>query len=149
MYKLLIADDEKLEREALRYFVSQSSLDIGEIIECANGNEVVKQVLLVQPDIILLDINMPGLNGLDAFEQFKNVKHPYRVIFSTAFDYFEYAVKALQLGAMDFLVKPVDQKRLLSVLVKAMDQLDAEADKAFREQKRNDVLDLMCGKILK
>ena len=149
MYKLLIADDETLEREALRYFVSQSSLDIGEIIECSNGNEVVRQVLLVQPDIIILDINMPGLNGLEAFAQFKNVKHPYRVIFSTAFDYFEYAVKALQLGAMDFLVKPVRREQLLSAVIKAVDQLDAEADKADREQKLKNVLDIMGGKILK
>ena len=149
MYKLLIADDETLEREALRYFVSQSSLDIGEIIECSNGNEVVRQVLLVQPDIIILDITMPGLNGLEAFAQFKDVKHPYRVIFSTAFNYFEYAVKALQLGAMDFLVKPVRKEQLLSVIIKAVDQLDAEAEKADREQKLKNVLDIMGGKMLK
>lgn len=149
MYKLLIADDEALEREALGYFVKNAELDIEEIIECSNGNEVVRQVMLNKPDIIILDINMPGLNGLEAFEQIRNVGHPCRVIFSTAFDYFEYAVKALQLGAMDFLVKPLKKERLIGGLIKAMDQLDAEAEISFRQQKLMNMLDVFGEKILK
>ena len=64
MYKILIADDEELEREALRFFINESSLDIDQVIECASGTEVIKRVMLDRPDIIVLDINMPGLNGL-------------------------------------------------------------------------------------
>ena len=61
MYKILIADDEELEREALRFFINESSLDIDQVIECASGTEVIKRVMLDRPDIIVLDINMPGL----------------------------------------------------------------------------------------
>ena len=60
MYKILIADDEELEREALRFFINESSLDIDQVIECASGTEVIKRVMLDRPDIIVLDINMPG-----------------------------------------------------------------------------------------
>ena len=59
MYKILIADDEELEREALRFFINESSLDIDQVIECASGTEVIKRVMLDRPDIIVLDINMP------------------------------------------------------------------------------------------
>lgn len=69
MYKILIADDEELEREALRFFINESSLDIDQVIECASGTEVIKRVMLDRPDIIVLDINMPGLNGLQALEK--------------------------------------------------------------------------------
>lgn len=149
MYKLLIADDEALEREALIFFVRNSPLEIGEIIECTNGNDVVRQMFLQQPDILILDINMPGLNGLEAFKQFKNVEHPYRVIYSTAYDYFDYAVKALQLGAMDFLIKPLKKETLLSILIKSIDQLDAEAEKQKKQIKFNTVLDVFGESIMK
>lgn len=72
MYKILIADDEELEREALRFFINESSLDIDQVIECASGTEVIKRVMLDRPDIIVLDINMPGLNGLQALEKIKS-----------------------------------------------------------------------------
>ena len=55
MYKILIADDEELEREALRFFINESSLDIDQVIECASGTEVIKRVMLDRPDIIVLD----------------------------------------------------------------------------------------------
>ena len=148
MYKILIADDDALEREALSFFARQSSLDIEEIIECADGNEVVKKTLLYHPDIIVLDINMPGLSGLDAFEQFKNAEYPFRVIFSTAYDYFEYARKALKLGAMDFLVKPVKKEQFLMALNKAAEELDEEAEAAVWDKRVKNMLDHMGQKVL-
>lgn len=149
MYKLLIADDEALEREALTFFVKNFSLEIEEIIECVTGTEVVKKVMLEKPDIILLDINMPGLSGLEALEQIQKINYPHRVIFSTAFDYFEYALKALQLGAMDFMVKPVKKEQILAVLTKAIDQLDEEAAKIFKEEKLKETLHLMGNGMVK
>ena len=71
MYKILIADDEELEREALRFFINESSLDIDQVIECASGTEVIKRVMLDRPDIIVLDINMPGLNGFRPWKKSK------------------------------------------------------------------------------
>ena len=109
MYKILIADDEELEREALRFFINESSLDIDQVIECASGTEVIKRVMLDRPDIIVLDINMPGLNGLQALEKIKSQDYRFRAVFSTAYDYFEYAVEALRLGAVDFMGKACEK----------------------------------------
>lgn len=148
MYKLLIADDEALEREVLHYFVEQSNLEIDTIIECVNGTDAVKKVIMEKPDIILLDINMPGLNGLEAMERIRMANHRCKVIFSTAFNYFEYAVKALQLGAMDFIVKPVNKELLVSVLNKAIDQLDMEYQLESQSQRMKTMMELMGNHII-
>jgi len=148
MYTLLIADDEALEREALRFFVEDSGLEIGRILDCANGSDAVKKALLEKPDIILLDINMPGLNGLEALERIMVARPRAKVVFSTAFDYFEYAVKALRLGAMDFLVKPVKKEVLLAVLTKAIDQLDEETEREESGSNASEMLDLMSSRIV-
>ncbi|TCL00069.1 AraC family two component transcriptional regulator [Natranaerovirga hydrolytica] len=148
MYKLLIADDEKLEREALRLFIDQSSLEIDHIIECINGTETVKKTMLEKPDIILLDINMPGLNGLDALEKINMTQNNTKVIISSAFNYFEYALKAMQLGAIDFIVKPVKKEQLIGVLNKAIDQLDLEQAQKNEITKKEDMLAYAGKKIV-
>lgn len=148
MYKLLIADDEALEREALRYFVEHSNLEINEIIEASNGTDTVKKVMLEKPDIILLDINMPGLNGLESMERIQIGNPNCKVIFSTAFDYFEYAVKALQLGAIDFMVKPVKKERLIGVLNKAIDQLDVQLQQQTQDSRIKEIVELMGNRII-
>lgn len=148
MYKLLIADDESLEREVLHYFVQQSNLEIDTIIECVNGTDTVKKVLLEKPDIIILDINMPGLNGLEAMERIQMANYHCKIIFSTAFNYFEYALKALQLGAMDFIVKPVNKELLISVLNKAIDQLDAELENESQSLRIKTMLEIMGTRII-
>lgn len=133
MYKLLIADDESLEREALRLFAAESGLELEPVIECGTGTDAVRLCLLERPDIVVLDINMPGLGGLEVLEKIRVADRRLKVIISSAFNYFEYAKKAMQLGAMDFLVKPVKQSVLTQALTRAVDELDAEqsADDKF------------------
>ena len=124
MYKVLVADDEELECEALNYFIENSSLEIEQVIQCNTGDESMKQILLNRPDIFILDINMPGLNGLEVLEQIKKLGYTNSVIFFTAYDYFEYALRALRLGAMDFMVKPVSQEKVINEITRAIDELD-------------------------
>src|SRR5574344_1643976 len=71
MYKLLIADDEELEREALHLFVAQSGIAVTPAAECASGTELIIKCAEIQPDIIILDINMPGVNGLEALKKIR------------------------------------------------------------------------------
>ena len=99
MYKILIADDEELEREALRFFINESSLDIDQVIECASGTEVIKRVMLDRPDIIVLDINMPGLNGLQALEKIKSQDYRFRAVFSSTHGFFGNAVSHCMWGS--------------------------------------------------
>ena len=135
MYKLLIVDDEPLERQVLRFFVENSKLELGPILECGNGVDAVRLALTEQPDICILDIKMPGLSGPEVMEQLKSVNPGCRVIFSTAYSYFDYAVKALQMGALDFLVKPVKKETLIRVLGRAVELLDKErGDREYQDR---------------
>lgn len=149
LYQILIADDEALEREALSFFIRQSELEIGGIIECSSGEDALKQIMLHRPEIILLDINMPGLNGLEVLEKIQKFDYRNRVIFSTAYDYFEYAVQALRLGAMDFMVKPVEKEQIISVITRAFDELDEEAEREYESILMKETLDRMGSKIVK
>jgi two-component system, response regulator YesN len=123
MYDLIIADDEELEREALRLFVKQSGIDVNIIRECANGTELIKSCAEQQPDIIILDINMPGLNGLEALKMLRTADCNALIIISSAYDHFEYAVTAMQLGVINFLVKPVSKSVFTDAVAKAVELL--------------------------
>ena len=73
MYSLLIADDEAVERQALRFFIENSKLDIGKIYECANGNTTMHTIISQQPDIVLMDVKMPSLTGLEVMEKINSL----------------------------------------------------------------------------
>ncbi len=149
MYKLLIADDEILERQALRYFVEGSELEIETILEAGNGMDAVRMALAEQPDLCILDIKMPGLNGLEVMEQLRSFNRQCKVILSTAYSDFDYAVQALQLGALDFLVKPVKKEVLLRALTRAIDELDEQQSLSRRKQRVTDMSYVLEKRILR
>lgn len=143
----MIVDDEPLEREVLRLFVEESGLEIGEILECANGHEAIRTGLLRRPEIILMDINMPGMGGLDVLDKLRVSDRRMKVVISSAYDYFEYARKAMQLEVLDFLVKPVNKAVLLSALRKAVDELDAELSAEQQLSRMNAMVETMGRRI--
>ena len=149
MYKLLIVDDEPFERQALRFFVEHSNLEIDTILEAGNGIDAVQISLMEQPNLCILDIKMPGLNGLEAMEQIKSVNKGCKVIISSAYSYFDYAIRALQLGALDYLVKPVKKETLIRVLNKGIDELDAQQCAAEHRLKMEDMTYVLEKRILR
>lgn len=107
--KILIADDEPLARARLRGLVTELSL--GEVVgEADTGEAVLQQTERLRPDIILLDIRMPGMNGLETAGHLDLLDNPPAVIFTTAYD--EYALRAFETHAVDYLLKPVRRERL-------------------------------------
>ncbi|MEM9188932.1 MAG: LytTR family DNA-binding domain-containing protein [Myxococcota bacterium] len=112
--RVLIADDEKLARARLTRLLAELA-DIEKAGECQNGQEAVDRVGEGDIDVLLLDIHMPGLNGLDAFRAMGE-DAPY-VIFTTAHS--EHAVEAFDLGAVDYVLKPVEGVRLEKALGRA------------------------------
>lgn len=109
--RVIITDDEPLARTALK--LSLEEIDGIEIIaECADGREALKAVRELKPDLLFLDIQMPGLNGFDVLEVLGKDAPP--VIFVTAYD--AYAVKAFEARALDYLLKPVRPERLRQAL---------------------------------
>ncbi len=114
--RILIVDDEKLARDRLRELVT----DIGGhsvVGEAMNGNEAVEKTSELNPDILLMDIRMPGMDGLEAAMHLMGMEQPPSVIFTTAYD--QHALDAFEVNAVDYLLKPIRKDRLANALVKA------------------------------
>ncbi|MBT9332451.1 LytR/AlgR family response regulator transcription factor [Paracidobacterium acidisoli] len=117
--KTLIADDEPLARERLRFLLAGSE-EIELAGECRNGREVVAALRESRIDLLFLDIQMPGRDGFDVFEQIGAANMPVTV-FVTAHN--QYAVQAFEVHALDYLTKPVEPERLQSALLRVREQI--------------------------
>lgn len=114
--RVLIADDEPPARERLRALLGE--LGGSEVVaECASGDEVVRTAAALKPDVVLLDVRMPGMDGLEAARHLALLPEPPAIVFVTAFD--QYAVDAFDAEAVDYLLKPVRAARLASALERA------------------------------
>src|SRR6266545_517608 len=111
--RVLIADDEPLARRTLRDHLSGVEW-IGEVHEAADGLSAIRAIDTLRPELVFLDIRMPGASGIAVAEQI--VHRPY-IIFTTAYD--RYAVTAFEIGALDYLLKPFGRERVLAVLDRA------------------------------
>ncbi|WP_298756708.1 LytTR family DNA-binding domain-containing protein [uncultured Psychroserpens sp.] len=122
----LIADDEPHARRYLKGLLEKDGA-VGVVYECKNGNEVLKFLKHHEPDIIFLDINMPGLTGIDVAAKLKSTSS--LIIFSTAYD--QYALKAFELKAFDYLLKPFDEHRFNDVLQSAKRNIEVRKQADF------------------
>jgi two-component system LytT family response regulator len=116
--RIVIADDEDLARSLVREYL-KDSLDFEIVAECRNGFEAVKAVADLKPDLLLLDIQMPRLDG---FEVLELIEHETNVIFITAYD--QYAIRAFDVHAIDYLLKPFSAERLSESLERARKKID-------------------------
>src|SRR5262245_49115331 len=131
--RLLIADDEPLIRRGLRTaLANQPAIEV--IAECENGAQAIQEVLSKQPDLVLLDVQMPDCDGLEVVKQVGPERMP-PVIFVTAYD--EYAVKAFELNAVDYLLKPFDETRLSASLSRARERLASKDFQALAQRFEN------------
>ena len=105
MIRVILADDEAPARQLLRQYLSEFP-DMPVVAECRNGLEAVEAISLHQPDLVLLDIQMPGKTGFEVLAELKVVPP---IIFSTAYD--SYALKAFEINALDYLLKPYTRER--------------------------------------
>ena len=126
MIRLLIADDERLEREALTEMVSRRFEHEVTLETAENGRKAADTAILWGADLILMDIEMPGMSGLDAARAVLAQRPGCRVIFVTAYSLFQYAHEAVHLGACDYLLKPVDPDELEASIRRAMRQIETE-----------------------
>jgi two-component system, LytTR family, response regulator len=109
----LIIDDEKLARDLLREYLEPMQ-EIEILDECSKGSEAVEKINKLKPDLIFLDVQMPGMTG---FEVLDEIDHEPYVIFTTAYD--QYAIKAFEKNAVDYLLKPLDQDRFRQAIERA------------------------------
>ncbi len=114
--KILVVDDETPARERLKRLIDEQD-EWQVVAEARNGREALEQVDAKQPDLVLLDIRMPGMDGIETARHLAQMDEPPAVIFTTAFD--EYAVEAFDASAVGYVLKPVRRKRLLDALRRA------------------------------
>jgi two-component system LytT family response regulator len=124
-WKALIVDDEELARHVIREFL-QSHPDIGVAAECANGMDAVKAVAEHKPNLIFLDVQMPKLTGFDVLEL---IGTDVPVIFVTAYD--QYAMRAFEVHAVDYLLKPIGRERFDAALARAKSRLGVKMPSAY------------------
>jgi two-component system response regulator AlgR len=114
--KVLVVDDEKPARDRLKQLLDdEAQYDV--VGEAANGAEAVDQAVQLQPDIVLLDIRMPGLDGIETAHHLNALERPPAVVFTTAYD--EYAIDAFDARAVGYVLKPVRRSRLTAALEQA------------------------------
>ncbi|MEQ6123600.1 response regulator [Pseudotenacibaculum sp. MALMAid0570] len=126
---VLIADDEPHARRYIKELLSEDK-DVEIVYECKNGQEVLNFLKNKVPSIIFLDINMPGLTGVEVAAKIKSTGS--LIIFSTAYD--QYALKAFEVEAFDYLLKPYDQKRFTDVLQRAKSTVERFQQAKFGEK---------------
>jgi two-component system, LytTR family, response regulator len=118
--RVVIADDEPLARERLRMLLAgEAWLQI--VAECQNGTEAIEAIDRLQPDLVFLDVQMPGATGFEVIDAVR-VQHMPLVVFVTAFD--KYALRAFDVHALDYLLKPFDRERFEQSLARARQQLE-------------------------
>lgn len=127
MLKVLVADDERIARNIIVLLLKAMD-DVGDVIEAEDGNQALKAAEQHDPDIIFLDIQMPGQTGIQLAEKLKS---ECVVVFVTAYD--EYAVNAFELSAVDYLLKPFEDKRFYEAFGRAKRQLEKNTKSDFEE----------------
>ncbi len=130
MYTLLVVDDEPILIRGIRSFVDFEALSITEVLEAENGEEALELFKIHRPDLVLADINMPKMNGLDFASAAKELKPDVKIAMITGYDYFDYAVAALKTGVDDYVLKPVSKKDIQELLQK----LIGKVQEAHRQQ---------------
>lgn len=126
MMKMMIVDDEAYEREILAELVDSRFHAEVQIRMAENGRKAVDIAGIWNPDIVLMDIEMPGINGLEAAKRILESQPGCKIIFVTAYSLFHYAQEAVKLGACDYILKPIDQEDVEKSVTRAMGQSRAQ-----------------------
>jgi two-component system response regulator LytT len=121
----VIVDDEQLARDELAYLLKNAD-DVNVVAQGKNGLEAVNLIKEHSPDLVFLDVQMPGLDGFGVIKKLLDKKIPLpKIVFATAFD--QYAVKAFEVNAVDYLLKPFDKKRVAQAIQKARAKQESDA----------------------
>lgn len=137
--KAIIIDDEKRARISLTYILQEYCPEVTVVAECENLPEGIKAIRKQQPDIILLDIEMPGHSGLELLDFFDENEVNFSIIFTTAYN--EYALKAFKFSAVDYLLKPIIPEELAEAIQRVSKQKQRfENFKAFKENLQQETL---------
>lgn len=126
MYKIMLADDEGIVIESLKFMIEKEFGDTVEIRFAKTGRSVIELAENYRPDIAVMDIQMPGINGIDAMKEIRKANSNVIFIVMTAYDKFDYAKEAINLGVLEYLNKPAEKEKIISTIKRAMEMIDRE-----------------------
>jgi two-component system response regulator YesN len=134
MYKILLADDEGIVLDSLKFIIEKNFGETCQMVTAKSGRAVIEQAHIFNPDIALLDIQMPGINGIDAMKEIRKFLKDVVFVVISAYDKFSFAREALSLGAIDYITKPFTKDRVAEAIENAMGVVDLQ-----RKQLSNDL----------
>lgn len=126
MYKILLADDEGIELDAMKFILDKNFNGMCNVATAKTGRGAIELAETFRPDIAVMDIRMPGINGIDAMREMRSIQPNIIFIIMTAYDKFEYAKDAINISVFEFLTKPVNKGAVVDTLQRAMKKVDAE-----------------------
>jgi two-component system, LytTR family, response regulator len=143
--RTLIVDDEVLSRRGIEIRARQLP-DFEIVAQCANGREALAAIQQYKPDVVFLDIQMPGMSGFEVLAQLPQESLPI-VVFVTAYD--QYAIRAFEARAIDYLLKPIDEERFAEAVVRVREHLQARTAARQRDRLLQIIAEFTgCGELM-
>ncbi|MBO4242926.1 MAG: response regulator, partial [Clostridiales bacterium] len=124
MYRIMLADDEGIVIDSLKFILEKNFTENFEIESAKTGRSVIELAESFRPDIAFMDIQMPGINGIDAMREIRKTNPKTVFIVLSAYDKFDYAKEAINLGVLEYVNKPFDKDKIRNVMTKAMAEVD-------------------------
>ncbi|MEG0354441.1 MAG: response regulator, partial [Lachnospiraceae bacterium] len=141
MYRIMLVDDEGIMIDSMRYMIERNFKGVCDVESAKTGRGAIELAESFHPDIVFMDIQMPGINGIEAMEDMRANNQSTVFIVLSAYDKFNYARQAIDLGVLEYLTKPIRSEKIVEVLKKAMSEIDKKRKKksdelAIREKLR-------------
>ena len=141
MLKLLLADDEYLVLESIKMVVSNSIKDVEVVATASTGREAIEKAINLKPDVVFMDIHMPGINGIEAIRQIKAVNSETLFVIISAYEYFDYAKEALNLGVIEYMLKPISKNKLIETIETIKKTINNKRDSLIKEIELKEKMD--------
>ena len=129
MLRILVVDDEKLERDAISQIISDMSPEAECVGQAANGEEALALTDRWSPDAMFIDIQMPGISGIELIRRINKKNKKIKMVVISAYDVFDYAREAIDLGVVEYILKPARTETIQKVIRKLADIINAEKER--------------------
>jgi two-component system response regulator YesN len=133
MYRIMLADDEGIVTDSIKFIIEKEFAGLCETETAKSGRAVIELAETFRPDIAFMDIQMPGINGIEAMKEIRRTNSSTLFIILSAYDKFDYAKEAIGLGVLDYLNKPFSREMIVDVMKRAMEQIDSAKEKRRQE----------------
>ncbi|MCX7708584.1 MAG: response regulator [Clostridia bacterium] len=133
MFKMLIADDEQIVLDSIKFIIEKNFEEVIVADTARSGRDAIEKAEMIIPDIVFMDIKMPGINGIDAIREIKLHNKNAQFVILTAYDQFDFAKEAVNLGVSEYLLKPVNRDKIIQVVHGIIEKIKSEREKRKRE----------------